>query len=68
MDAAVRNAVQFLRITVEDAVAMASGNPARLLGIADRKGAISAGMDADLVVLDEELGVRRTMIAGEWVA
>jgi N-acetylglucosamine-6-phosphate deacetylase len=67
MDVAVHNAVRFLRITVEEAIVMASGNPARLLGIADRKGAIRAGMDADLVVLDEELRVRRTMIAGEWV-
>lgn len=67
MDAAVRNAVEFLRITVEEAVVMASGNPARLLGIADRKGALAAGMDADLLVLDDELSVRATMVGGEWV-
>lgn len=67
MDAAVRNAVGFLRVTVEDAIAMASGNPARLLGIADRKGAIATGMDADLVVLDDALRVERTMLAGDWV-
>ena len=66
MEAAVQNAVRWLRISVEEAVIMASSNPARLLGLADRKGAIRSGLDADLVVLDEELAVRATMVAGEW--
>jgi N-acetylglucosamine-6-phosphate deacetylase len=65
MDVAVQNAVRWLGATVEEAVAMASRNPARLFGF--RKGAIAPGMDADLVVLDDWLRVRRTMIAGEWV-
>jgi N-acetylglucosamine-6-phosphate deacetylase len=67
MDAAVRNAVRFLGLTVEEAVALASTNPARLLGLGDRKGAIAPGMDADLVVLDDALNVRATMIGGAWV-
>ena len=67
MDVAVQNAVRFLGVSVADAVVMASTNPARLLGLGDRKGAIAAGMDADLVVLDEGLRVGRTMIGGEWV-
>jgi N-acetylglucosamine-6-phosphate deacetylase len=67
MDAAVWNAVRYLGVGVPDAVLMASGNPARLLRIDDRKGTIAAGMDADLVVLDDDLAVRRTMIGGEWV-
>lgn len=66
MDAALRNAVNFLGVTVEQAVAMASTNPARLLGLGERKGAIAAGMDADLVLLDEELSVRGTMVGGDW--
>ncbi len=46
---------------------MASTNSARMLGLGDRKGAIRAGFDADLVVLDENLAVRATMVAGEWL-
>ena len=68
MDAAVRNAVRFLDVPVPVALAMASVNPARLLGIQHRKGAIAAGLDADLVVLDDELRCRATMVAGEWLA
>ncbi len=66
MDAALRNAVSFLNVTVEEAVLMASTNPARLLGLGQRKGSIAAGMDADLVLLDEELRVRGTMVSGAW--
>ncbi len=67
MDAAVRNAVEFLEVPVETAVSLASSAPARALGLADRKGAIAVGMDADLVVLDEELLAGGTIVAGEWV-
>ncbi len=67
MDVAVRNAVHFLELPVDVAVSLASSGPARLLGIADRKGAIGVGMDADLVVLDEELLACGTIVGGEWV-
>ncbi len=67
MEAAVQNAVRFLGVAVEEAVSMASTNPARLLGLSDRKGAIAVGMDADLVVLDDGLRVRGTMVGGQWL-
>ena len=68
MDAAVRHAVEYLHVPVPEALAMASANPARMLGIDHRKGAIAAGLDADLVILDDELRCHATMLAGEWVA
>ena len=67
MEAAVRNAVRFMGVSVEEAVLMASTNSARLLGLEGRKGQISAGSDADLVVLDELLAVQATMVAGRWM-
>lgn len=67
MEAAVQNAVRLLGITLADASRLASANPARLLGLHERKGEIRPGLDADLVVLDERLAVRSTMSAGEWV-
>ena len=67
MDAAVRNAVRFLDIALEQASALASENPARLLGIDHRKGKIAPGFDADLTVLDGELRACGTLVAGEWV-
>jgi N-acetylglucosamine-6-phosphate deacetylase len=67
MDAAVSNAVRFLGISLEQAAVLASGNPARLLGIDHRKGAIAPGFDADLTILDEHLHACGTLVAGEWV-
>jgi N-acetylglucosamine-6-phosphate deacetylase len=67
MDEAVRGAASWIGLTVEEAVGLAAANPARLLGLAERKGLIAPGMDADLVVLDEDLRACATIVAGEWV-
>ena len=42
----------------------ASLNPATVLGIADRKGSLSTGKDADIVITDEQFEVKRTIIGG----
>ncbi|MEC0231926.1 N-acetylglucosamine-6-phosphate deacetylase [Paenibacillus alba] len=61
-----------LRLTIEtgiplkDAVQMASTTPARILNLGT-KGKISAGCDADLVLLDEQCQVQWTMINGELI-
>jgi N-acetylglucosamine-6-phosphate deacetylase len=47
-----KNSMKFLNISIEDAVYMASTNPAIKLGVFDRKGSIEEGKDADLVILD----------------
>lgn len=39
-------------------------NPARLLGVDDRKGSIQAGKDADLVVLEDNYNVIMTYVRG----
>lgn len=62
MDRAVRNAVNLLGVSLPQAVAMASANPARVLGLQDSKGQIRPGFDADLVLLDDRL-----QVAGCWV-
>jgi N-acetylglucosamine-6-phosphate deacetylase len=67
MDGAVANAVDFLGVSVPEAVALASARPAALLGIADVKGALAPGYDADMVVLDDGLRACGTMVDGRWV-
>lgn len=47
-----------------DAVAMATRNPARALGIADAKGSIAPGFDADFIVFDSDFSVQRTVVGG----
>ena len=60
----------FSRVTAApfDAVwPAASAVPARIAGVADRKGSIEVGKDADLVVLDREGTVLGTVVGGEWI-
>ena len=40
-------------------------NPARLLGIDDRKGALRTGCDADIVVLNDDYSVEMTYVKGK---
>jgi N-acetylglucosamine-6-phosphate deacetylase len=53
-------------LSTAEVVRMATQTPADALGL-QRKGRVAAGADADLVVLDAELRVRRTLVAGEIV-
>ena len=63
---------QGLRILVEEAMVpfnyainSCTVNPARCIGVADRKGAIGVGMDADLAVLEQDYNVRQTYCMGK---
>lgn len=67
MDRAVRNAVDMLGMDLCGALAMASTSPARVLGLDDHKGRVEIGFDADLVLLDQQLQVQETWVAGERV-
>jgi N-acetylglucosamine-6-phosphate deacetylase len=60
----VRNLVNQVGIPLHEAVAMASANPARAIGL-NTKGRLEAGADADFVVLSPELEVLQTYVDGE---
>jgi N-acetylglucosamine-6-phosphate deacetylase len=47
------------------AIQTVTENPARLLGLEDKKGTITPGKDADLVLLEDDLSVCATMVAGK---
>jgi N-acetylglucosamine-6-phosphate deacetylase len=65
MASAVRNIMAIAGLTVAEAVAMASAIPAAFLGLSETFGAIAPGRQADLVLTDEDLRVRRTWINGQ---
>ena len=52
------------KIPLNECVNCASLNPATTLGIQDKKGSIKIGKDADLVILDNDFNVRKTIIGG----
>ena len=60
----VRAMVNQVGIPLEEAVGMASTNPAREVGLTS-KGKLERGADADFVVISPELEVRQTFLAGE---
>lgn len=64
MASAVRNAVQLLGLSLEEAVRMASTYPAEFLGLGESHGRIAPGFRADLVVLDDEYRVQQSWIGG----
>jgi len=67
MDLAVRNAIKFLGLSIPQAIRLATLNPAKVLKLDNRKGKIAEGYDADMVLLDENLNVQQTFIAGKSV-
>jgi N-acetylglucosamine-6-phosphate deacetylase len=64
MASAVRNTVRHLGMSVEDALRMASLNPATFLRLEQELGRIEVGYRADLVLLDADFQVKATWISG----
>jgi N-acetylglucosamine-6-phosphate deacetylase len=62
---AFRNAIRLFHKSIPVASRICSRNPALLLGL--NKGEIAAGRDADLIVLDENLDLFYTIVAGQVV-
>ena len=67
MISAVGNTHRMLGVPLEQAIGMASANPAAFLGIGDRIGAIAPGQRASLLALDDGLTILRGWIEGREV-
>lgn len=67
MDQALRNVLALPGVTLPAASAMLSRNPARAARVAERKGLLAPGYDADLVLLDADLRPCATYCAGTLV-
>jgi N-acetylglucosamine-6-phosphate deacetylase len=61
---AIKNMREFTDYEWIDVFRFASENPAKMLGIFDRKGSLAVGKDADFVVLDEKMDVVMTVCEG----
>jgi N-acetylglucosamine-6-phosphate deacetylase len=65
LDRAVRNMVNLAGVPLCHAVQAASLNPAKVLGLENRKGSITPGKDADLVLFDEVVEIKKVFIRGK---
>ena len=62
---AVRCSVHSGGLSIEQAVTLASRNPAYWIGLGGRKGEIRLGADADMLVLNHDLSLRHVITAGK---
>lgn len=64
---ALKNIMKFTGRPIEEVLQLLTVNPAKLIGVFDKKGSIVDGKDADLVILDEENNVTDTFVRGKQV-
>ncbi|HPQ47456.1 MAG TPA: N-acetylglucosamine-6-phosphate deacetylase [Clostridia bacterium] len=66
-DRLIRTMVNNAGVPIEKAVEMLTSSPARIMNVYDRAGSLSTGKYADFVFLDENHGIRATIIGGRKV-
>lgn len=64
MDRLIRTAVTDAGLPLEDVSRMVSETPARLLGVFDRKGSLSVGKDADIIIMTPDLRLTGVIAMG----
>jgi len=63
-DLLVRNMVQLAGVPLLQAVQMITSTPAQICGISHRKGTLTEGKDADVVIFDDQILIQTTIING----
>jgi len=66
-DRLIRTMTQVADIPLVEAISMMTVNPAKLLNIYHKKGSISLGKDADLIIFDENINIISTFVNGQLV-
>ncbi len=61
---AVKNVYNNTDMPLWTVVAAASLNPAKAIGVDDRKGSLEAGKDADIIITDRDFNIMKTIIGG----
>ncbi|WP_276480469.1 N-acetylglucosamine-6-phosphate deacetylase [Paraflavitalea pollutisoli] len=66
-DRLIRTMLRLAGVSLEDAVKMMTENPARVMGIADTKGALTKDRDADIIIFDDNINIDTTIVKGHTV-
>jgi len=67
MDAAVRNFKEAVGCSLTKAIELVTLNPAEVLGLENDLGSLATGKMADIVLLDNSLNVKKTLVDGRTV-
>jgi len=65
MNRAVQNFMAFTGLSLPEAMRPVTLNPARVLGLAHRKGTLAPGKDADLILFDQDWQIHGAIVEGE---
>lgn len=66
-DQLVRNMITLAEVPLLEAIKMISITPATIMGLADRKGSLEVGKDADVVLFDDNIQIDTTIVKGNIV-
>ncbi len=66
-DRLVRTMIDMAGASLFDSVKMITTTPARIMGVHTRKGSLQVGMDADLVIFDDNITIEKTFVMGNLV-
>lgn len=66
-DRLVRTMNKIADVPIIDSVRMMTSTPAKIMGVDNAKGSLAAGKDADIVIFDEDIDIKMTIIKGEAV-
>ena len=61
---AIQNCVSHCGISLNDALKLASLNPAKLMGLSNKVGSLRVGSNANLLFLDEKLSLEKVFVMG----
>lgn len=63
-DRLVRTMIDLAGVSLLEAVKMMTRTPAKIIGVADRKGSLSQGFDADIAIFDKDINIKTVILAG----
>jgi N-acetylglucosamine-6-phosphate deacetylase len=66
-DRLVRTMITMGEVSLLDSIKMITSTPARIAGVYDSKGSMEKGKDADIVIFDNDIHIKMTMIGGKVV-
>jgi len=66
-DRLVRTMINTAGLPLFETTRMITNTPAAIIGVEDKKGSLSAGKDADIVIFDDDINIQTTVIRGKVV-
>ena len=66
-DRLLRTMMSAVHLSLEEALPMLTSTPARIMGVGDRLGSLEPGKEADIILFDDDIRVRRTIVGGHTV-